>query len=162
MSMFTLAISCLITSNLPWFMGLTLQVPMQYCSLQHWALLSSAVTSKIECCFSLWLPLLILSGVIYPFFSSSILHTYNLGSSPFIVISFCFFILFMEFSMQEYWNDLPFPSPADHILSELPTMIHLSQVALDSMVHSFIELDKVVIHVISLVSFLWFWFSQDS
>ena len=27
---FTLAISCLTTSNLPWFMDLTLQVPMQY------------------------------------------------------------------------------------------------------------------------------------
>ena len=39
MSTFTLAISCLTTSNLPWFMDLTFQVPMQYCSLQHWTLL---------------------------------------------------------------------------------------------------------------------------
>ena len=30
-SMFTLAISCLTTSNLPWFMDITFQVPMQYC-----------------------------------------------------------------------------------------------------------------------------------
>ena len=30
MSMFTLAISCLTTSNLPWFVDLTFQVPMQY------------------------------------------------------------------------------------------------------------------------------------
>ena len=30
MSMFTLAISCFTTSNLPWFMDLILQVPMQY------------------------------------------------------------------------------------------------------------------------------------
>ena len=35
MSMFTLAISCLTTFNLPWFMDLTFQVLMQYCSLQH-------------------------------------------------------------------------------------------------------------------------------
>jgi len=35
MSTFTLAISHLTTSNLPWFMDLTFQVPMQYCSLQH-------------------------------------------------------------------------------------------------------------------------------
>ena len=35
MSMFTLVI-CLTTSNLPWFVDLTFQVPMQYCSLQHW------------------------------------------------------------------------------------------------------------------------------
>ena len=39
--MFTLAISCLTTSNLPWFMNLTFQVPMQYCSLQHRTLLLS-------------------------------------------------------------------------------------------------------------------------
>ena len=34
-SMFTIAISCLTMSSLPWFMDLTSQVPMQYCSLQH-------------------------------------------------------------------------------------------------------------------------------
>ena len=33
MLMFTLAISCLTTSNLPWLMDLTFQVSMQYCSL---------------------------------------------------------------------------------------------------------------------------------
>ena len=33
MSMFTLGISCLATSNLPWFMDLTFQVPMQHYSL---------------------------------------------------------------------------------------------------------------------------------
>ena len=32
--MFTLAISCLTTSNLPWFMDLTFQVHLQYCCLQ--------------------------------------------------------------------------------------------------------------------------------
>ena len=41
---FTLAIHCLTTSNLPWFMDLTFQVPVQYCSLQHWTLLLSPVT----------------------------------------------------------------------------------------------------------------------
>ena len=45
MSTFTLAISCLTTSNLPWFMDLTFQVPMQYCFLQHRTLLLSPVTS---------------------------------------------------------------------------------------------------------------------
>ena len=33
-------------------------------------------------------------------------------------------------------------------------LIHMSWVALHSIAHSFIELDKVVIHVISLVSFV--------
>ena len=42
----------------------------------------------------------------------------------------------------------------EYVLSELSTMTHLSWVALHSMAHSFIELDKAVIHVISLVSFL--------
>ena len=51
MSMFTFATSCLTTSNLPWFMNLTFQVPMQYCSLQHQTLLPSPVTSTTGCCF---------------------------------------------------------------------------------------------------------------
>ena len=78
----------------------------------------------------------------------------NLRSSSFSVPSFCLFILFMGFSRQEYWSGLPFPSPVDHILSELSTMTHLSLVALHSMAHSFNELDKAVVHVIRLVSFL--------
>ena len=51
MSTFTLAISCLTTSNLPWFMDLTFQVPTQYCSLQQWTLLPSPVSSTTGCCF---------------------------------------------------------------------------------------------------------------
>ena len=50
MSTFTLAISCLTTSNLPWFMDLTFQVPMQYCSLQHRTLLLSPITSTTGYC----------------------------------------------------------------------------------------------------------------
>jgi len=37
----------------------------------------------------------------------------------------------------------------DHILSELSTMTHPSWVSLHSMAHSFIELDKAVIHMIN-------------
>ena len=48
--MFTFAISCLTTSNFPWFMELTCQVPMQYCSLQHQTLLPSPVISTTQCC----------------------------------------------------------------------------------------------------------------
>ena len=51
MLMLTLAISCLTTSNLPWFMDLTFQVPMQYCSLQHQTLLPLPVTSTTGHCF---------------------------------------------------------------------------------------------------------------
>ena len=54
----------------------------------------------------------------------------------------------MGFSRQEYWSGLPFPYPVDHILSELSTMTCLSWVALHGMAHSFMELDKGVVHVI--------------
>ena len=38
---------------------------------------------------------------------------------------------------QEYWSDLLFFPPVDHILSELSTVTHLSCVALYDMAHSF-------------------------
>jgi len=81
MLVFTLAISCLTTSNSPWFMDLTFQVPTQYCSLQHQTLLLSTVPSIAECCFCflLWLHPFILSGVISPLIASSILGTYRSG-----------------------------------------------------------------------------------
>ena len=47
----------------------------------------------------------------------------------------------------------------DHILSELSTVRCLSWVALQGMSHIFIELDKAVVHVIRMVSFLLLWFS---
>ena len=83
----------------------------------------------------------------------------DLGSWSFSVLFFCLFMLFMRFSRQEYWSGLPFPSPMDHVLSELSTMTCLSWVSLLGMADSFIELDKAVVHVIRLVSFLWLWFS---
>ena len=68
-------------------------------------------------------------------------------------IYFCLFTLFMAFSRQAYWSGLPFPSPVDHVLSELSSMTHPSWVALLCMPHSFMELHKAMIHVIKL----WFW-----
>ena len=44
-----LTISCLTNSNLLWLVDLTFQVPLQYCSLQHWTLLSPPDTSTIRC-----------------------------------------------------------------------------------------------------------------
>ena len=41
----------------------------------------------------------------------------------------------------------------------LSTMTRPSWVALHGMAHSFTELDKAVVHMIRLVSFLWLWFS---
>ena len=144
MSTFTL---CFTTSNLPWFMDLTFQVLMQHCSLQDRTLLPSAVTSTAGCCFCF--------GFFFSFFLELFLHwspvaywtPINLASSSFSVLSFCLFILFMGFSRHEYWSGLPFPSPVDHILSELSTMTCLSWVALHAMAHSYIELDQAVGYV---------------
>ena len=53
----------------------------------------------------------------------------------------------MGFSRQEYWSGLPFPSPVDHILSDLSTMTCPSWVAPWAWL-SFIELDKAVVLVL--------------
>ena len=134
-------------------MDQTFQVPMQHCSLQHQNLLPSLVTHTTGCfCF----------GPVSSFFPELFLHCSpvaywaptDLGASSFSVLSFCLFILFMGFSRQGYGSGLPFPSPVDHILSELSTMTHPSWVALHGMAYSFFELGKAVVHLISLVSFL--------
>ena len=44
----------------------------------------------------------------------------------------------------------------DHVLSELSTMTRPSWVALHGMAHGFVELNKAVVHVISLVSIVVF------
>ena len=64
--MSTLALSCLTTSNLSWFMDLAFQVPVQYCSLQHQTVLPSPVTSTTGCCFCF--------GSIPSFFLELFLH----------------------------------------------------------------------------------------
>ena len=78
MSMLTLVISCLTMSNLPWFMDLTFQVPMQYCSLLHWTLLSIPDIVTTECHFhfgpgtSFFLELLLYHNCPLPFPSSKL------------------------------------------------------------------------------------------
>ena len=72
-------------------MDLTVQVPMQYCSLQHWTLLPSPVPSSAGGCFCF--------GSVSSFFLELFLHlspvvywaSTNLGSSSFSVIYFCLF-----------------------------------------------------------------------
>jgi len=131
-------------------MDLTFQVPKQYCSLQHWTLLLSPVTSTAGYSFCF--------GSIPSFFLELFLHwspvaywaPTNLESSSFSILSFCLFILFMGFLRQEYWSDLPFPSPVHHILSDLSTMTRPSWVALRAWL-SFIELDKAVVPLVSLI-----------
>ena len=154
MSMFTLVISFLTTSNLPWLMDLTLQVPMQYWSLQNQTLLLSPVPSTTGCCFCF--------GSIPSFFLELFLHwspvaywaPTDLGSLSFSVLSFCLFILFMGFLRQEY-------EMFCHSLLQWTTFCQTSQpwpgcLGWPHTVWlSFIELDKAVVHVIRLTSCLW-------
>ena len=69
-----------------------------------------------------------------------------MGRSSFSILLFCLFILFLRISRQEYRSGLPFPSPVDHILSDLSTMTRPSWVAPRAWL-SFIELDKAVVLV---------------
>ena len=93
-------------SNLPRYMDLML-IPGSYVmfSLQHWTLLSPPDTFTFERYFhfgsaaSLFLELLVIAlcSSLISYWTPS-----DLGSSPFSVISFCLFILFMGFLRQEY------------------------------------------------------------
>ena len=139
-------------------MDLTFQVPMQYCSLQHRTVLSLPVISTARCCFCFGSVSSLFLELFFHWSPVAYWAPTDPGSSFFSVLSFCFFILFMGFSRQECWSGLLFPSWVE-LLLELSTMTCLSWVALLGMAHSFIELDKAVVHVIRLVSFLWLWFS---
>ena len=154
MSMFTLAISCLTTCN---FHGPN--IPGFYAILLFTALDLASITSHIHnwVMFLLWLRLFILSGVISPLISSSILGTYRPGEFIFpCPISFPF--LYYSWGSQGK-NTEEVCHSLLHILSELSTMTRPSWVALHGMAHSCIGLDKAVVHAIRLVSFLWLWFS---
>ena len=91
MLLFTLAISCLTTSNLPWFMDLTFQAPMHYCSLQHQTLHPLPVISTTGCCGF---------GLVSSFFLELFLHSSPIAYwAPTVLGSFSFSILsFLPFS----------------------------------------------------------------
>ena len=154
-----LVISCLIASNLPWFVDLTFQVPMQYCSLQHWTLLPSPVMSTTGCCFCF--------GSLSSFFLELFLHwspvaywaPTDLGSSLFKCPIFLLFHTVHGVLKARILKLFAIPFSSGPHLSELSTVTHPSWVALHGMAHSFIGLNKAVVHVISLVSFLWLCFS---
>ena len=154
--MFTLVISCLTTSNLPWFMNLTFQVPMQYCSLKHRTLLVSPVTSTAGYCFCF--------SCIPSFFLELFFHWYpvaywapiDLGSSSFSILHFAF--SYCSWCSQGkntevvchsllQWTTFCQTSPPWPIHHGWPNMAWLS----------FIELDKGVVCMIKLARFLWLW-----
>ena len=158
MSVFTLAISCLTTSHLPWFMDLIFQVPMPYCSLQHWTWLSPLETSTSEHLFHFGLAEMgqspfILSGAVSScplLFPGRTLDTFWPGGLIFQCHIFLFSHTVHGAFAHECWSGLPLP--VDHIFSEIFTMTHPSWLGLHSMTHSFIYFhkpfchDKAVIH----------------
>ena len=152
--MFTLAISCLITSSLPWFLNLTFQIPMWYCSLQHWTLLSLPdICSWVP--FPLWHSKFILSGAISncpPPFSCSTLDTFWPGGDHLWCHIFLPFYTVHRVLAARILEWFAIPSSVDHVLSELSTVTRPSWVALHGMAHGFIGLckplcyDKAVTH----------------
>ena len=155
---FTLAISCLTTSNLPWFMDITFQVPMQYCSLQHWTLLPSPVISTTGYCFcfgsshqSFWI-----------YYSTDLQqHTGCLPTwGVHLSVSYLFAFSYCSWGSQGkntevvchsllQWTMFCQNSPPWPVCLGWPYTAWLI-VSLSS---------KAVVHVIRLVSFLWLWFS---
>ena len=133
-------------------MDLTFQVP-----IWHWTLLLSPVTSTTGYCFCF--------GSIPSFFLELFLHwspvaywaPTDLGSSSFSILSFCLFILFMGFSKQEHWSGLPFPFHGSTFCQSSP--LWPSRLGWPHRAWlRFIELDKAVVRVIRLTSFLWLLF----
>ena len=121
----------------------------------------TSITNQIHSrvLFLLWLCLFILSGVISPLISSSILGTYRPGEFIFQCPVFLPFYTVHGVLKPRIlkWFAIPFSS-GPHLV-KLSTLTRPSWVALYSMAHSFIELEKAVVHVIRLFSFLWLWFS---
>ena len=93
--------------------------------------------------------LFILSGVISPLISSGILGTYWPGE----FIIHCSVFLPFQTVHEALKARILVPFPVAHVLLEHSTMTRPSWVALQGVAHSFIELDKAVVHVIRLFSF---------
>ena len=136
-------------------------IPGSYAISLFTALDLASVSSHIQnwVLFLLWVHPFILSGVISSLISSSILGTYQ----PREFIFQC--PIFLPFHTIHgvlkarilKWFAIPFSS-GPHSVGTLHHDLSI-MLALHSMDHSFIELDKAVVHVIRLVSFLWLWFS---
>ena len=155
--MFTLVISCLTISYLPWFMDVTFQVPMKYCSLQHWTFILSPVPSTAGCCFCF--------GSIPSFILELFLHwspvaywaPTDLGSSTSVAYLF-------PFSYCSWGSQGKNTEVVCHFLLQWTTFCQASSpwpfhLGCPHMAWlSFIELDQAVVHVIWLASCLWLWF----
>ena len=134
-------------------MGLTLQNPMQYCSLQHRILLSPPDTFTAECHFcigpatSFFLELLVIALPSSPVAYWTPYYLWGLYSG---IIYFCVFIHGVLTVRILEWVAISFSTGSSFV-----TTLHMtcpSWVALHGMAHSFTKLhmplhrDKAVIH----------------
>ena len=131
-------------------------IPASYAVLPFTASDFTSITSHIHNCvlFSLWLCLFILSGIISLLISSSILGTYQPGEFifqcpiflPFHTVHGVLKARILKWLAILFSSGAHFVRTLHHDLSIFggPTC----------MAHSFIELEKAVVHVISLISFL--------
>ena len=135
-------------------MDLTFQVPIQYCSLQLQTLLLSPVTSTTGCSFCF--------GSIPLFFLELFFHwspvaycaPTDLGSSSFRVLSFC--LSYWSWRSRGRNTELvchSFLQWTTFCQTSPPWPIHLGWPHMAWL--SFTELDKAVVHVIIVASFLW-------
>ena len=118
-------------------------IPGSYAILFCTASDFTSITSHIHnwTLFSLWLCLFILSGVISPLFSSSILGTYQLEEAIILCHIFLPFHTVHGVLKERILKWFAISSSSEpHFVS---TMNHLPWVALHGMAHSFIELDRL-------------------
>ena len=129
-------------------------IPGSYAILLFTALDLASITSHIHnwmLCLR-WLCLFILSGVISPLISSSILGIYQPGHFIFrcpIFLPFRTVHGVLKARILK-WFAIPFSSGPHFVRTPHSMglhMTHLSWVALHGMAHSFIELDKAAVHV---------------
>ena len=139
---------------------------MQYCSLQHLTLLPSPVTSTTRCCFCFCFLFLFLFPSLHSFWSYfSTDHQYHIGHLPawgvHLSVSYLFTFSYCSWGSQGKNTEV-----VCHSLLQLTTFCQISPpwpVCLGwphTAWPSFIELDKDVVHVIRLASFLWLWFQS--
>ena len=131
-------------------------IPGSYAVLLFTASDFVSITSFIHNCvlFLLWLHLFILSGVVSPLISSSIMGTYQLGGLIFQCPIFLPFHTLHGVIKTRIlkWFAIAFSSGTHFV--ELSTMTCPSWVDLQGTAHCFLELGKAVVHVTRLVSFL--------
>ena len=150
MSVFILAISCLTTSNFPWFVDLTFYSRF----LCNTVLCSAGIyfhqqTHQQLSILPLWPSCFIHSGAIGNFpllLPGSVLDTFRPRGTQLWCPIFLAFCTVHEVLMASILGGLPFPPLVDHVLSEFSAMTHPSWVALHSMARSIIELCRLPHH----------------